>query len=99
MIIYRVPFVQFVLPEGRRTDTFFNTVREEVWEKANEILNEGFEFQCEVLSDGTGSFTVSDDDGDYTIRLVSNAGSNPDVISVVEDMILKFDLLEKREVI
>ena len=63
---------------------------EEVAAKAKEIVNAGFQFECEMLSDyKTVSLTIADDDEDLAIEVVPNG---PDVPPAVDHLVMNFDL-------
>ena len=88
MIEKSIPFTQYLLPNGERRAVSINRP-DPVVEKAKAIMEAGFRFECEMLSTGHVSFTVSDDYWDYAIRICLNG---PEVPRIVDELILHFDL-------
>lgn len=83
-----IPFTQFVAPHGKRRDTSIE-VAPDVHEKAMRLIADGLRFECEVLSTGHVSMTITDpEDGDLDIRVRPNG---PGIREAVEDMVRKFD--------
>lgn len=82
-----VPFTQYVLPNGRATEVTI-LVSPGFAEQASKILARGLTFECEVLTNGQVSLTITDpDEGDLDIRVVNNG---PLVRDAVEDLIANF---------
>ena len=83
-----IPFTQYIAPTGRPKQVSIE-VQDCVADKAETIIKRGFAFECEVLSTGQVSLTVTDpDEGDLDIEVVSNG---PGVREAVERMINRFD--------
>lgn len=83
-----IEFTQFLMPNGRK-DTVWIERPMEIVIKAKEIVNAGFSFECEMLTDyNTISLTIADDDGDYAIKVVPNG---PEVPEAIDRMILDFN--------
>jgi len=81
-----IPFKQFLYPNGQERQV--SVVRPlEIMKKAEKIIHNGYEFQCEVLSTGEVSFTISDEDGDHAIEIVENG---PGVPEAVDRLVNKF---------
>lgn len=57
--------------------------------RADFILRHGFRFECEQLTTGDVSLTISDDDGDYAFQVVPNGS---DVPGAVDRLVLEFDV-------
>lgn len=94
MIEKSIPFTQYLLPNGERRAVSINRP-DPVIEKAKAIMEAGFRFECEMLSTGYVSFTVSDDYQDYDIRICLNG---PEVPQTVDELILHFNLEENEKV-
>lgn len=83
-----IPFTQFVPPHGKRRQTSIE-VADDVHEKAMALIADGLTFECEVLSTGDVSMTITDpENGDLDIRIRPNG---PGIREAVEDMVRKFD--------
>lgn len=82
-----IHFTQFLLPDGRRNPI-------EIWrpasiaDKADAIRDAGFRFECEVLSTGHVSLTITDDEMDRAIEIVANG---PGVLAAVDRLIEGFN--------
>lgn len=83
-----IPFTQYLRPNGRREAVTIDRP-DHIAKAADNIREHGFRFECEVLMDGTASFTISDDDGDYAIETCPNG---PQVPATVDALICNFDL-------
>jgi len=84
-----IPFTQYMSPNGRAMPVTID-MPDEVAAKAHEIIESGLELECEVLSNGRVSFTITHpDDGDLDIRVCENG---PNVPHHVADLILNFAL-------
>lgn len=81
-------FTQFLRPDGRKTLIWIDRP-DAVAARADFITLHGFRFECEQLTTGDVSFTISDDYGDYAIEVVTNG---PGVPEAVDRMILGFDV-------
>ena len=81
-----IPFIQYLLPNGRRTETGIERP-EDIYDKAQEIIKAGYRFEAEVLTNGMVSLAISDDEKDHDIELVSNG---PDVPLAADRMINRF---------
>jgi len=86
--ISSIPFTQFLLPDGRRTQVSIERP-EPILEKAQAIIDAGYRFECEELVTGQASFTISDDDGDAAIEVVMNG---PGVPAAVDRLVTNFNL-------
>jgi len=83
-----INFTQYLRPDGRREIVSIDRPTEIV-ELAGVIAAAGFRFECEVLTTGDCSFTISDDYQDYDIRLCPNGPRVPDT---VDELIREFDI-------
>lgn len=81
-----IPFTQYVLPDGRAKEVSIERPAE-IGLKAMEILARGWRFECEMLTNGDVSMTVTDDDEDADIEVVPNG---PDVPIAVDRLIERF---------
>lgn len=88
-----IPFTQYMLPNGRKVETSIEVDRD-VADKAHSLIIEGLRFECEVLTTGDVSLTITDPEvGDLDIRIVSNG---PGVREAVEELVREFDLAAAR---
>lgn len=82
-----IPFTQYLRPNGRRAAVSIE-VAPDVATKAHSIIARGLSFECEVLSTGQVSLTITDpEEGDLDIRVVTNG---PGVREAVEDLVRRF---------
>ena len=49
---YRIPFIQYLQPKGRRKRQFYFLKDEDVFNKAREVIEKGGRFEAEVLTIG-----------------------------------------------
>lgn len=89
-----IPFTQFMLPNGARRSIEIERP-EAITEKAEAIIKAGFRFEVEILSTGHVSLTITGDNIDVAIRVVSN-GFAVAVAAAVDDMIENFDIDEAK---
>jgi hypothetical protein len=79
----RIPFTQYLLPDGRTKAVYFET-DEEVGEKAKALLEKGCHFDVEILTTGVVSLTCEKDENLLAIELYENeAGSEKYVKQLV----------------
>lgn len=82
-----IPFTQFILPNGKRRSTSIE-VSDDAAAKALQLIERGLVFECEILSTGSVSVTITDpEEGDLDIRIVANG---PGVREAIEAMVLGF---------
>lgn len=82
-----IPFTQYLRPNGRRKEVTIE-VSPDVASKAHAIIARGLAFECEELSTGQVSLTITDpEEGDLDIRVVPNG---PGVREAVEDLVSRF---------
>ena len=78
-----VKFTQYLMPDGRKVPNSID--RPEVIEKkAESIISRGLSFECEMLTTGQISLTVSDGQQDIDIEVCQNG---PEVPISVDRMI------------
>jgi len=82
----QIPFTQYLRPNGRTREVSIERPAE-IYKKAMEIINAGYRFEVEELTTGQISMTISKDDEDCDIELVSNG---PEVPVAVDRMITRF---------
>lgn len=86
---HMIPFTQYLLPDGRKKSTFIG-VHMDVADRARSIAAKGLAFECELLTTGQVSLTITDPEkGDLDIRVVPNG---PGVREAVEEMVRRFPL-------
>ena len=84
-----IPFTQYKLPDGRRVEISVHRPPD-IAAKAMRIIEAGHVFECEVLTDGEVSLTITDPDkGDVDIDVCKNG---PAVLDAVDKMIWRFVL-------
>lgn len=81
-----IPFTQYLRPDGRKVDVSIE-VSDEVGTKAHAIIAAGYRFECEILTTGQVSVTITDDEADHAIEIVMNG---PDIPVTVERLIMNF---------
>lgn len=84
-----IPFTQFLMPFGRRTQTTVD-MPEEIEKLAKDFIKAGGWFESEMLSSGhvslTACWNVDGEDEDIAIEVVENG---PRVIGAVERLVRK----------
>lgn len=84
-----IPFTQYLRPDGRKRVVSID-LPDAVAQRAALIIEKGLVFECEELSTGQVSFTITDPrEGDLDIRICMNG---PDVPETVEKLIMEFKL-------
>lgn len=83
-----VTFTQFLRPDGERRP-MVTTVSQDLKHKVDEILDHGFHFEIEELTEGTVHMTITDEHADYYSRLCANG---PPVPANVDALIRCFNL-------
>ena len=88
-----IPFTQYIRPNGRQRLVYTKDglYTENVYKKAQEIIDAGFWFEIEELPNEMISMTVTDHDDDWSRRVTYNTANVP--INVVE-MIEQFNIEE-----
>lgn len=89
-----VPFTQYIMPDGR-VRTVSIEVSGDLSTKVKDILDAGLTFECEVLTTGQVSMTITSHlYGDLDIRVVPNG---PGVREAVESLINGFKIPEGQQ--
>jgi hypothetical protein len=85
----RIPFTQYLLPDGRTRPTAFDAP-DDVAARARAIIAAGHRFECEVLTTGEVSLTIHDVENgeDLAIEVVPNG---PEVPEAVVRLVESFD--------
>jgi hypothetical protein len=82
-----VPFVQYLRPDGRQTLVSIER-SEPIAALASRIREAGYQFECESLTTGQASFTVTHPTrGDLAIEIVQNG---PEVPAAVDRLVEGF---------
>jgi hypothetical protein len=82
-----IPFTQYLLPHGHRRETTIE-VSHEIARMAHGIIRRGLAFECEVLTTGEVSLTITDpENGDLAFQVVPNG---PGVRDAVERLVSEF---------
>lgn len=82
-----IPFTQYLMPNGRKSPVTIDRP-EEIATKAQAIIDRGYRFECEMLSDySTVSLTIADNDDDHEIEVCPNG---PEVPQRIDAMIIRF---------
>jgi len=87
---HNIPFTEYVLPHGRQKTTYFQTDNDEVFAKAQQIIDAGYVFEIETLRTGEVSATIVDpvEEMDAAITVMPNdIHANAQIAA----MIMKFD--------
>lgn len=74
-----IPFTQYLRPDGRRVSVSIERPKR-IELLAQAIIAAGYRFECEHLTTGHASLTVSDDKGDYMHEVVANGPLVPDAV-------------------
>jgi len=74
------------MPDGRKTPVTIDRP-EEISSKAQAIIAAGYRFECEMLTTGEVSFTITDEDADHEIEVCQNG---PEVPVKIDAMIVRF---------
>ena len=78
-----VPFIQYMRPNGRRADVVIN-MPDDLADMAEAILARGYRFECEELTTGHASLTLTgDDEGDILIEVVRNGPAVPGAVETL----------------
>lgn len=87
-----IEFTQYLMPDGRAQSVRIDRP-EAISSKADRIIEAGYRFECEMLSDyRTISLTITDPDmGDVAIKVVPNG---PGVPEAIDAMIESFTIPE-----
>lgn len=81
-----IPFTQYLMPRGERHPVWIRRP-DDVQEQARAVIEAGFAFECEMLSDYRSvSLTVSDGEDDVEIEVCANG---PDVPNAVDRLVAK----------
>ncbi len=81
-----VKFTQYILPDGTKKPVEID-LGPEIETLANDIIQAGFVFEIEILSNGMVSATISDDEADHAHSITPNG---PQVPEGIISMIRKF---------
>lgn len=84
-----IPFTQYVMPNGRKRPVSIEVARD-VAEKADQLIESGLAFECEVLATGHVSLTITDpvEGDDLAIEVLQNG---PGIREAVEKMVREFE--------
>lgn len=83
----KIEFTQYLLPNGRRSTVYIDRP-DPIYRQAQAIIARGLRFECEILTNGLVSLTITDEDeGDLITSIVPNG---PDVPDAVDRMIQRF---------
>lgn len=75
-----IPFTQYLRPDGERRSVSIDRP-EEIERKALAIIQAGYVFECEELTTGYASLTITDPaEGDMAIEVVPNGPAVPDAV-------------------
>jgi hypothetical protein len=98
---FEIPFTQYLLPNGKQRKELFLTEREDVYDKAMNMIEAGLWFEIEMLTTGHVSVTVSGlqqleegDEPEAQDLAFAIAANGPPLVEKIERMIMKFDIPE-----
>ena len=79
-----IPFTQYLLPDGRKRQTEM-FVPEALHSKAMKIIDAGYVFESEILTNGTVSLTIADPsiEEDVEIQLCENGPKVKEAIAAL----------------
>ncbi len=86
---YSIPFTMYSLPDGKRSPDTFVTESENVFNKAIQIIEAGFVFEAEVLRTNQLHVTITDDNNDWSVEIISNPAQT---VEIINNMIISFDI-------
>ncbi len=94
-----IPATFYEMPYGHSSDELL-PIREDVCKKADEIINAGFMFECEILRTNQFSITITSSESDHAFILV-NPGPDAlfDAITKLSDAIAAFNIIEEMKVV
>lgn len=82
-----IPFTQYLLPDGRRTQVLID-MPEDVEEIARRFIASGGKYECEILTTGDVSITavkrINGEEGDVAIAVCPNG---PEVPAKVDEVV------------
>lgn len=81
-----IPFTQYLMPNGRAVPVKIDRP-DPVSSKAHAIIARGYSFECEMLTTGEVSFTITTDDGDEEVEICENG---PEVLVRIDAMVNRF---------
>lgn len=82
-----ISFTQYLLPRGERRAVKIHRPFA-IQRKANEILALGYKFECEILTNGMVSLTITGRNSDVYIKVVPNDSAVP---KAVDDLVMEFN--------
>ena len=83
-----IQFTQYLRPNGTPVPQWI-IVPDEVADRADKIIAAGLRFECELLTTGQVSLTITSDKSDVDIRVVQNG---PGVPAAVHSLVMNFDM-------
>lgn len=83
-----IEFTQYVLPHGRKRAQYISMPLD-ICKMAEEIQANGYVFECEVLTTGQVSLTITDPQEEYDVDIMI-VDNGPDVVTAVETLIERF---------
>lgn len=86
-----IPFTQYLRPGTSFTGCKPVAIDrpDHVADKAKQIIAAGYRFECEILTTGEVSLTITDDEADHAIEVVPNG---PGMGEAVDRLVLGFAL-------
>ena len=95
--MHKIPFTQYLLPNGRSRQIDLFTNDEEIFTKSKLIQNAGFRFECEYLTTKELSVTILDvrKERDVAIEI---CGKGTFVVDHLEKLIRNFTLPKRRPI-
>jgi len=81
--LLQIPFTQYLRPDGRTRKVRFAVSGTSICSEATSLLTYGWTFECEVLTTGEVSLTVSDGDENRAIQVVPNGPDMGQAVSVL----------------
>jgi hypothetical protein len=94
-----ITFTQYHLPDGHKTLEYID-MPEDVEAKASAVIEAGYEFDAEILTNGVVSFTCmnkSDDEDCVAIELSANGPTVPSAVASLIETAYQSVVVNKRE--
>jgi hypothetical protein len=87
-----IPLTQFILPDGRQSDTFCDGLPADLQSQYDLIRENGCRLTCEILTTGDISLAVEHKDGDFDIEIATNGPGEKSPKKSLERLIRRFNV-------
>jgi hypothetical protein len=88
----QIPFTQYLLPNGRKQQTFIE-MDEDTFKAAAGLIEKGYRFECEILTTSDVSLTCVDpeDTGDIAMVICKNGPEVPAFVAKLVRQATEYD--------